>query len=161
MAEVQTPVIARPMQDGSVAARKKFATPPVKIACLAWYVSPALYSDSYASSTPKSACALDLIPRVLTSCSRASRTRCTGETPCASVCRTHIASTLFVSDSRSVKVETANVSISPADAAVRVYARDRGPWKKIMSPPQVNRSRLRPCPPTVSGRLTSSFMQRP
>ncbi|KAI0177483.1 hypothetical protein BJ166DRAFT_23817 [Pestalotiopsis sp. NC0098] len=57
MAEVQALPMARPVvsssasQDGPNAVRKKFATPPVKIACLAC---------------------------------RASRTRCTGETPCAS-----------------------------------------------------------------------------
>ncbi|KAI1853383.1 hypothetical protein JX266_002089 [Neoarthrinium moseri] len=42
--------VAKPTQEGPVAGRKKFATPPVKIACLAC---------------------------------RASRTRCTGEHPCA------------------------------------------------------------------------------
>ncbi|KAK9771243.1 putative Zn(2)-C6 fungal-type domain-containing protein [Seiridium cardinale] len=52
MAEVHAPLMARSMQDaGPSATRKKFATPPVKIACLAC---------------------------------RASRTRCTGENPCAS-----------------------------------------------------------------------------
>ncbi|KAH6659883.1 hypothetical protein BKA67DRAFT_530010 [Truncatella angustata] len=51
MAEVQASVIPPSMQESSGTARKKFATPPVKIACLAC---------------------------------RASRTRCTGENPCAS-----------------------------------------------------------------------------
>ncbi|KAH8194721.1 hypothetical protein TruAng_011114 [Truncatella angustata] len=51
MAEVQASVIPPSMQESSGTARKKFATPPVKIACLGC---------------------------------RASRTRCTGENPCAS-----------------------------------------------------------------------------
>lgn len=58
--------------------RKKFAKPPVKVACLPWYASMPV--PRRRRHQPGRGEKLTVIP------SRASRTRCGGQEPCSNVC---------------------------------------------------------------------------
>lgn len=88
-----TPV-TQPRTSRPTVVRKKFAKPPVKVACLSWYVSKS--GINIVIHLPHGASQLTFDN------SRASRTRCDGQDPCSNVRPSSLSSFIFSVDCRGL-----------------------------------------------------------